>query len=189
MRERSVGSHDSLVLAVASMTALLVIAVLVLDLFADHALGTESQVAWRAQLRKVDAAVAGNDLADAATPWREAYAVALKSRHWEGMVAVGDAYRQLGDLGGFPRTAQAKARQTYLTAMFRARGEASVDGVLRVADRFADLGDHDVVKQCIRVARSIATQARDPHAQQSVRAFAERWEARALEGEPRRFTP
>jgi len=27
------------------------------------------------------------------TVWREAYAAALKSRHWEGMVAVGDAYR------------------------------------------------------------------------------------------------
>lgn len=189
MTERSVGSKNSLVLAVASTTGLMVIAVLALDLFAGHTLGTQAQVAWRAQLQKAEAALADGDLATAEDAWRSAHAAALKSRHWEGMVAVGDAYRRLGDLAGFHQAAQAKARQSYLTALFRARSEASVDGVLRVADRFADLGDHDVVKQCIRVARSIAARTRDPHAQQSVRAFTERWAAHAREVAPQSFTP
>ena len=104
------------------------------------------------------------------------------------MVAVGDAYRQVGDAGGFHHAARAEARQSYLTALFRARGEGSVDGVLRVAERFAELGDRDVVEQCIRVAWTVAAQAKDPLAQQSVRAFTKRWEARALEAEPLNFT-
>ena len=53
----------------------------------------------------------------------------------DAALAVGDAYRQIGDAGSFRRTAGAKARQSYLTALFRARGEGSVDGVLRVAER------------------------------------------------------
>jgi len=187
--DRSLGSHTSLVLAVASMATLMVVAVMAMDLFADHALGTGEQLAWRAQLQKVDAALAWNDVSAAELAWREAYAAALKSRHWEGMVAVGDAYRQVGDSGGFRQAARAKARQSYLTALFRARGEGSVDGVLRVAERFAELGDRDVVERCIRVAWTVAAQAKDTLAQQSVRAFTERWEAHALEAEPQTFTP
>jgi hypothetical protein len=186
----SLGPHTSLVLAVASVATLMVVAVMAMDLFADHALGTDAQLAWRAQLKKVDAALANNDGSAAELASHETYAAALKSRHWEGMVAVGDAYRQVGDASGFhhAHAARAKARQSYLTALFRARGEGSVDGVLRVAERFAELGDRDVVEQCIRVAWTLAAQAKDPLAQQSVRAFTERWEARALEAEPLNFT-
>src|SRR5437773_5537019 len=79
----------------------MVVAVMAMDLFADRALGTDAQLAWRAQLKKVDAALANNDVSAAELAWRETYAAALKSRHWEGMVAVGDAYRQVGDAGGF----------------------------------------------------------------------------------------
>ena len=186
--DQSLGSHTSLVLAVASLATLMVVAVMAMDLFADHALGTDAQLAWRAQLKKVDAALANNNVSAAELAWRETYAAALKSRHWEGMVAVGDAYRQVGDAGGFHHAARAEARQSYLTALFRARGEGSVDGVLRVAERFAELGDRDVVEQCIRVAWTVAAQAKDPLAQQSVRAFTERWEARTLEAEPLNFT-
>src|SRR5438445_688949 len=143
----------------------MVVAVMAMDLFADRALGTDAQLAWCAQLKKVDAALANNDVSAAELAWRETYAAALKSRHWEGMVAVGDAYRQVGDAGGFHHAARAEARQSYLTALFRARGEGSVDGVLRVAERFAELGDRDVVEQCIRVAWTVAAQAKDPLAQ------------------------
>ena len=137
---------------------------------------------------KADSSLGSHTSLVLAVAWREAHAAALKSRHWEGMVAVGDAFRQVGDAGGFRQTARAKARQSYLTALFRARGEGSVDGVLRVAERFAELGDREVVEQCIRVAWTVAAQAKDPLAQQSVRAFTERWEARAREAEPQNFT-
>ena len=186
---RSVGTYTSLVLAVTSVTTLMVVVGLTMDLFADHALGTQAQIAWSAHLQQVDAALARNDVRAAESAWREAHAAALKSRHWEGPVAVGDAHRRLGDVGGVRQAARAKARQSYLIALFRARGEGSVEGVLRVAERFAELGDRKVVEQCIRVARTVAAQEKDPLAQQSVRVFTERWEARALEADPQNLTP
>lgn len=175
--------YGPLLFAIASMTGLMLLVVLVADVFADHALATESQIAWQAQLQKVDDALAQNDVARAQMVWREAYAAALKSRHWEGMVAVGDAYRRVGELGGFRKSSELKARESYLTALFRARSQGSLDGVLRAAQAFAELGDREVVEQCIREARDVAAQRRDPRALEHVRIFTERWAARALEVE------
>lgn len=169
--------------AVASMTALMLLIVVVSEVFAWHAIGAEAQIAWKAQLEKVDEAAGRNDLNAALMVWREAYAAALRSRHWEGMVAVGEAYRRLGELGGFSQAARAKAREIYLAALFRARQEPSLDGVLRVAEAFAELGDRDVVERCIEVARGVAAQVRDPRGEDRVRALAERWTARKLEVE------
>lgn len=172
-----------LIFAVASMIALMLLVVLISEVFAGHAMATESQIAWKAQLEKVEEATSRNDLREAANLWREAYAAALRSRHWEGMVAVADAYRRLGGLGGFGKTSEAKARQAYLAALFRARQTGSLDGVLRVAEAFADLGDREVVDRCIEIARGMAAQARDARGEASVRVFAERWAARKLEVE------
>jgi hypothetical protein len=176
--------YSSLTLTIAilaAMLGLMLSVAMVGDARADHALGFESQIAWKAQLQRVDDALVRNDLAGAEMLWRTAYAAALKSRHWEGMVAVGDAYRRLGDRAGFRNASVAKAREAYRTALFRARSEGSVEGVLRAAQGFAELHEHAVVEQCIGVARSVASQARDPRAEERVRAFSERWAARAPE--------
>jgi hypothetical protein len=172
----------------ASLLGVAVLLAIAAEARGDHALGTELQLAWRQHLISVADALARNDLSGAEFAWREAYAAALKSRHWEGMVAVGDAYRVVGERGRFQKNAEAKARETYLTAFLRARAEASLEGVLRVADRFAELGDRQVVEQCIRVARSIAAKTRDPRAEERVRSFTERWAARAQELDPMRHT-
>lgn len=171
------------ILAVTSMIALMLLIVVVTEAVAGHIAGAERPDAWKIHLEKVEQALDRNDLAQAALLWRDAYAAALRSRHWEGMVAVGDAYRRLGDLGGFRQASRAKARETYLAALFRARQEGALDGVLRVAEAFAELGDREVVQQCIRSARSIAAQARDASGDARVRVFAERWEARRLGAE------
>jgi hypothetical protein len=173
---------------IASLLGVAVLVAIAAEARGDHALGTELQLAWRQHLSSVADALARNDLSGAEFAWREAYAAALKSRHWEGMVAVGDAYRVVGERGRFRKNAEAKARETYLTAFLRARAEASLEGVLRVADRFAELGDRQVVEQCIRVARSLAAQTRDPRAEERVRAFTERWAAGAQELDPMRHT-
>ena len=94
--------------AIASTLGLVLVAASVMDVLADHAIGPETQIAWQAQLLKVEEALVWGDLA--------------------------------------------KGRQTYLTALFRARSEGSVEGVLRTAERFAELGDRGVVEQWIRVA-------------------------------------
>jgi hypothetical protein len=169
----------SLLLAIASMLGLMLIVVMIVDAFADHAPEPASQTAWKVQLRGVDDALKRNDLASAEMLWSKAYAAALKSRHWEGMVAVGDAYRRLGAHGGFRETAAAKARETYLAALFRARNEGSVEGLLQAARGFAELGDAAVVQRCLAVAQSVAAQMRDPRAEERVSAFAERWSASA----------
>lgn len=174
--------------AIASLIGLTALVAVVAEVGGDHALGTEGQIAWRTHLIRVADALARDNVSGAETAWREAYAAALKSRHWEGMVAVGDAYRLVGERGRFRTTSEAKARQTYLIGLLRARAEASLDGVLRVADRFADLGDREVVEQCLRIARGIAARTKDPRAEERVRAFTERWAARAQELDPLGFT-
>jgi hypothetical protein len=164
-----------LLVAVVSMLALMVLVIVVSDALAGHALGTDARTAWQPHLAKVDAALARGDVAGAAMLWREAYAAALASRHWEGLVEVGDTYRRLGELGGFRPAATAKARQAYLAAFFRARQEGSLAGVLRVAEAFAELGDREVVARCIRVAEALAAQARDATGRERVRVFGEGW--------------
>ena len=171
------------IVAVAAMVALMLLVAIVSEAIAGHAMAAESQIAWKAHLEKVDDAVSRNDLTQAVMLWREAYAAALRSRHWEGMVAVAEAYRRLGGLAGFARASEAKARQIYLAALFRARQEGSLDGVLRVAEAFADLGDREVVDRCIAIARTVAVQARDARGEQRVRVFTERWAAHKLEVE------
>jgi hypothetical protein len=150
-----------------------------MDVLADHAIGSETQIAWQAQLLKVEEALVRGDLVAAERLWRDAYTAALKSRHWQGMVAAADTYRALGARAGFREASIAKGRQTYLTALFRARSEGSVEGVLRTAERFAELGDRGVVEQCIRVARQVAASSRDPQTEEYVRAFTECWAADA----------
>src|SRR3989475_6855732 len=177
------GSAWRLILALAPLIALMVPAVAVTDAFAGHAIAAESQVDWRTLLAKVDDAVGKSDVPVAVLRWRDAYAAALRSRHWEGLVAVGDVYRRLGDLGGFKKAAEVKVRTIYFAALFRACQEASLDGVLRAAEAFAELGDAPVVEQCLKLARPIAAETRDARADRRLRVFAERWEARRLEVE------
>jgi hypothetical protein len=175
--------------AIVSTLGPMLLAATVRDVLAHHAIGTEAQLAWQARLLSVEQAMAAGDVAKAELLWREAYAAALKSRHWEGMVAVADTYRALGARAGFRAAAVAKARQAYLTALFRARSEGSLAGVLITADRFAELGDREVVEQCIRVAQTVAAQSRDPYAEEHLRAFTERWAASAQGIGNRDLTP
>jgi hypothetical protein len=165
--------------AIVSTLGPMVVVATVKDVLADHAIGTEAQLAWQARLLTVEQAIAANEFTRAELLWRDAYAAALKSRHWEGMVAVADTYRALGARAGFRTASVAKARQAYLTALFRARSEGSLAGVLISADRFAELGDREVVAQCIRVAQRVVAQTRDPYAAEHLRAFTERWAASA----------
>jgi hypothetical protein len=178
-----------LIPAIVSTLGPALLAATVRDVVAGHAIGTATQLAWQARLLLVEQAMARGDFAAAENLWREAYAAALRSRHWEGVIAAGDTYRALGARAGFREASVAKARQAYLSALFRARSEGSVAGVLITAERFAELGDREVVEQCIRVARKVAAQSRDPYAEEHLRAFTERWAASAQEIDGRGLTP
>jgi hypothetical protein len=135
--------------------------------------------AWTQALDRADAAMAQGDATGAMSAWRDAHAAAMRSGQWESMIAVGDASRRLGASSGSPRESLARARQAYLTALFRARRERSVEGSLRAAVAFGELGDRQVLAQALRIAERQA--GRDPVSRARVRAVADRWMTSPLE--------
>ena len=64
------------------------------------------------------------------------------------------------------------------TSWLRARPQASVDSVLRTAEVFAVLGDHEAVERCLRQAERLAAESYNAQALERVRAFADRMAVR-----------
>ena len=108
-------------------------------------------------LSAVDAAIADRDRSRAVYTWGDAYGVALRSRDWEALVAVGDAALRIDALTDQPTALRAEARQAYLLALFRARDAGAPEGVTRVAEAFAALGDTEMAARArsirVKVAR------------------------------------
>lgn len=72
---------------------------------------------------------------------------ARRASSWEAVQRVGDAARARGDAPA--------ARRAYLTALFRARGERSLVGVLAAAEGVKALGDREVVERALRIAADL----------------------------------
>lgn len=130
-----------------------------------------TEAPWGVSLERMDAALAEKNVSAAEMEWHRAYTLALRSRRWEGFVAVGDAYLRIGEVANGRRAAEARARGLYLDALFRARDERSMDGILRTAEAFAALGDREVVEQCLRVADQVAQRTPEPGVRESVNAL------------------
>lgn len=135
---------------------------------------------WTAPLRAADEALQANNPRRAARELQTAYLAALASRKWEGMMAVGDAARRVGEAAGAPKDTLPRARRAYLTAVLRARAEASLEGVLRAAEAFAALGDRTVAEQSLRVAHELAQRHQDAAALARVHVLANRLAERPL---------
>jgi hypothetical protein len=116
----------------------------------------KGQSALSERLAAMDEALARGDVSRAISDWRDAYGLALGSWRWEAMILVGDAALRIDALASRPpgpRVAfRAEARQAYLNALFGARRVGSREGVLRVAEAFAALGDLEMAAR----ARTIA---------------------------------
>lgn len=158
--------------------AIILVAFWVSDVAPGQPDGAAHETPWTAPLRALDDALAQKSAPAAARAWHEAYLAALASPRWDGMVAVGEASLRLAEVTGQRQAGEAKARTAYLAAFFRARQQNAVDGVLRTAQAFADLGDREVVEQCLRVAQELAARAGDPEAEARVRAMTGRLAAR-----------
>ncbi len=115
--------------------------------------------ARRAALVTVDEALARGDATAALKAWQQAYEVARMSRGWRGLVEAGDARVRIE--AAMHGAAAPRARQVYLAALNRARAEGSVDGVVRVAEGFAQLGDREVTERALRIAASLAVHSAD----------------------------
>ena len=133
---------------------------------------------WITHLRRVEDALAQRNVSAADMAWHDAYRAALKSRRWDGMVEVGEAYLRIGEATRGRKVSEARARELFLAALFRARQQGSLDGVLRTTEAFAALGDREVAEQGMYIAQRLAAQAQDTQVRERVRTVAERLAAR-----------
>ena len=170
-------------IAGGAVIALLVASIAALEVFAARTASEPAPTGWHASLAKMDDAIARGHLAAAEARWHDAHGHARRSGQWEALIHLGDGSRRLGRAAGGRRAAEAQARDAYLSGLLRARRAESLEGVLRAAEAFAELGDRDVVEQCVRVAHTLAARTADPVAMEQVKRFSDRWAARTLEAE------
>ncbi len=153
-------------LIVAMGTALAMLTVprtspmLVASRAAAEAVGAETRPAWQMALDTMDRALAAGDISGAEMAWRNAYGFAIRSRQWEALLAAGDGSLRIADHVLVKLPYRARAAEAWRAALFRARAQRSVDGVLRVAEGFARLGDAEGLTQVLRIADGLA--AADP---------------------------
>lgn len=162
----------SLVVACAIALALLTVTVLAEEMVVNAAAASDSP--WYVHAAQASAALEAGATTAALKHWQDAYLAASANRRSEGLVELGDLYRRLGDHAGLGESAVMRARQCYLTALLRARNEASIDGVLRATEAFLDLRDEAMVAQGLRLAREIAKRDPDPRAGERVAMLAAR---------------
>jgi len=139
---------------------------------------------WTTHLEGMDVAIAANNASAAVLAWRHAYAAALDQPGWRGLVEVAGAALRIGAIPGFKKAAESRARESYWTALFRARRQGSLDGVLDTAEAFGTLGDRVMVEQCIRIAERLAVLTGDADAADRVRGLAADLAQRYVEVDP-----
>jgi hypothetical protein len=122
----------------------------------EQAARAEADGPWTSALRELDGALARKEYTAALRLANDAHALALATARWDGMVAAGEAYRRIGEVTGLRASFDAKAREAYRKALFRARQQGSVDGVLRVTEAYAALGDAQTVAIGLRAAERLA---------------------------------
>jgi hypothetical protein len=158
------------------LLAVLILALAFMEVLTASSPSRVPASAWLQPLQQVDDAIARGDDAAAVTAWRYAYGAAVRSSHWEGLMEVGAAAHRLAD-------GHANARQAYRTALLRAQREGSLDGLLRAALAFGDLGDRDVLIHALRLAERAA--GNDPAKRARVRNVSDLWVGPRLEAEHR----
>jgi hypothetical protein len=107
---------------------------------------------WRGHLRGVDRALGQRDVDEARRAWKSAHLAAVESFSWEGLIATGHASLRIGDATDGRTLAEPAARRAFFAALYRACRENSVEGILRAAEAFDDLGDREVVEECLGLA-------------------------------------
>src|SRR5262245_4434439 len=110
---------------------------------------------WQVTLGAIDEALLLGDTAGAAARWREAYGKAIRSGGWSRLVDIGDAALRIRDAPALQPSAVGAARQSYLTALYRARAQRSAEGIGRVCEAFRLLGDRDVAERYSRLVAQL----------------------------------
>jgi len=137
--------------------------------------GTSSGATSLAEaIRAMDEALAKGDLRTALRAREDARLAALASTGWDRLVTLGDATLRLGLNSGLRSAMEPAARRAYLFALYRARRQESVEGVVRVTEAFVAMGDRDMAKKACGIAGAMAASAREPAARERVRALQNR---------------
>jgi hypothetical protein len=144
---------------------------------------TLAEAPWTPHLEAMDAAIAAGNASAAVLAWRHAYSAALDQPGWRGLVHVAGAALRIAVIPGFRKAAESRARESYWTALFRARRQGSLTGVLDAAEAFGTLGDRVMVEQCIRIAERLALLTGDAEAADRVRTLAAGLAQRYVEAE------
>jgi hypothetical protein len=110
---------------------------------------------WVSALAAVEEALARDDVGAAVRAWQTAVGVAHGERRWEGLLDAGDASLRIGSVPRIHERPEAGARSMYVEALFRARQQRSLRGIVQVAQRFAWLGDMEVVERSLRMTDSL----------------------------------
>jgi hypothetical protein len=131
---------------------------------------------WYAHAARAEAALDEGQITAAMQHWQEAYAAAIGSRRSDGLVELGHLYRRLPVRDRLGESAIARAGQCYLIALLRARGERSIDAILRSTEAFLELKDETMVAQGLKVAREVAAGDPDPRALNRIAMLATRAE-------------
>jgi hypothetical protein len=139
---------------------------------------TPSASSTAERITAIGEAVQRGDLAAARAAWDDAYRSLRRTRDWQSMAALGDAALEVASASGARQPWDADARQAYLGALFRARAEASLDGILRATDAFATLGDRDIAEEGLRIAELVALRTGTAEARHRVLAHRSRFEGR-----------
>jgi len=141
--------------ALTMVTALRTSRMLVAPHAAAEAVGAETRPAWQMALDTMDRALAAGDISGAEMAWRNAYGLAIRSRQWQALLATGDGSLRIADHILVKQPERARAAEAFRSALFLARTQHSVDGVLRVAEGFARLGDEVGLIQALRIAEGL----------------------------------
>ena len=127
-----------------------------------------------AALTAMDQALARNDRAAAVKAWRYARELGVRSRGWRGPADAAAAELRLAVAMDRVDAVKRDARELFLIALFRARGEGAVDGVLQAAEGFARLGDGDAALLALRIADNTAARRGGEAERAQVRVVSER---------------
>jgi hypothetical protein len=135
---------------------------------------------WDQYIRVMDVARARGDFYAADAARQTAYLAALRSQRWDALAAVGDASIRLAE--EFPRVRQTlrpEVHRIYGAALLRASEQGSFEGVLRVSEAFADLGDREGAREGLTVAADMLAASRGARDAERLKALAERLEYQA----------
>lgn len=138
---------------------------------------------WAQYIEVMDDALTRGDMNAAEMARQAAFLAARGSRRWDAMAAVGDASVRLMKSPGASPTVRPEAQRIYRWALFRARQQGSLEGVMRVSKAFIELGDREAARDGLAMATAMLTGTDGAHDADQVKALSDRLDDQASNSE------